>query len=160
MRRRADINTTRLETSSNGASSQISLSGLLNAIDGISSHEGRILIMTTNAPQSLDRALIRPGRVDLHIQFDLPSREELRALFLSMYRDLDIEEEEGNALGGDEKSKGDAPLDELAEDFADKLPERQLSLAEIQGFLLQHKKKPAEACAKVLEWAAERVEQD
>ncbi|GKZ72858.1 hypothetical protein AnigIFM50267_009240 [Aspergillus niger] len=35
--------------------------GLLKAIDGVSSHEGRILIMTTNMPQQLDRALIRPG---------------------------------------------------------------------------------------------------
>ncbi|BCS20059.1 BCS1 and AAA domain-containing protein [Aspergillus puulaauensis] len=158
-RRREDITTTRLVTSPNSASSQISLSGLLNAIDGISSHEGRILIMTTNAPQALDRALIRPGRVDLHIQFELPSREELRALFLSMYSDLDIEEE-GYLLGVDEKSKGGAPLDELAEDFADKLPERQFSLAEVQGFLLQHKKKPAEACSQVLEWLAERVDED
>ena len=158
MRRRAEINTTRPEASSNNVSSQISLSGLLNAIDGISSHEGRILIMTTNAPQALDRALIRPGRVDLHIQFELPSREELRALFLSMYNDMHIQEE-GDVLAVDEKSKGGAPLDELAEDFADKLPERQLSLAEVQGFLLQHKKKPAVACAQVLGWLVERVDE-
>lgn len=62
-------------------SSAISLSGLLNAIDSVSSHEGRILIMTTIMPQELDRALIRPGRVDLHIRFELPSREELKNFF-------------------------------------------------------------------------------
>ena len=39
--------------------------GLLKAIDGVSSHEGRILIMTTNMPQQLDRALIRPGTCGL-----------------------------------------------------------------------------------------------
>ncbi len=39
----------------------ISLSGLLNAIDGVASHEGRVLVMTTNFPKRLDDALIRPG---------------------------------------------------------------------------------------------------
>lgn len=47
----------------------ISLSGLLNAIDGVASHEGRVLIMTTNKPEALDDALIRPGRVDLQVAF-------------------------------------------------------------------------------------------
>jgi mitochondrial chaperone BCS1 len=41
--------------------SGISLSGLLNAIDGVASHEGRVLVMTTNHPEQLDAALIRPG---------------------------------------------------------------------------------------------------
>lgn len=42
----------------------ITLSGLINSIDGAFSGEGRILIMTTNYPDNLDYALIRPGRVD------------------------------------------------------------------------------------------------
>ena len=37
---------------------------VLNAIDGVGSHEGQILIMTTNHITRLDEALIRPGRVD------------------------------------------------------------------------------------------------
>jgi chaperone BCS1 len=47
--------------------SLISLSGLLNIIDGAASHEGRVLIMSTNYPEKLDSALIRPGRVDLQV---------------------------------------------------------------------------------------------
>lgn len=43
----------------------ITLSGLLNAIDGVFSRDGRILIMTTNYPEKLDSALKRPGRADL-----------------------------------------------------------------------------------------------
>lgn len=50
--------------SSDEAKKGISLSGLLNIIDGVASHEGRVLIMTTNHPEKLDEALIRPGRVD------------------------------------------------------------------------------------------------
>jgi len=45
----------------------VSFSGLLNAIDGVRSQEGRILFMTTNHKENLDPALLRPGRADKHI---------------------------------------------------------------------------------------------
>ncbi|KAK7731713.1 hypothetical protein SLS53_008657 [Cytospora paraplurivora] len=63
----------------------ISLSGLLNAIDGVASHEGRVLIMTTNKPDTLDDALIRPGRVDLQVAFTNATQEQARELFVRMY---------------------------------------------------------------------------
>ncbi|KAJ4302172.1 hypothetical protein N0V88_002308 [Collariella sp. IMI 366227] len=63
----------------------ISLSGLLNAIDGVASHEGRVLIMTTNKPETLDDALIRPGRVDLQVGFTNATQEQARELFVRMY---------------------------------------------------------------------------
>jgi hypothetical protein len=43
---------------------QLSLSGLLNVLDGVVDTPGRIVIMTTNHPEMLDPALIRPGRID------------------------------------------------------------------------------------------------
>ena len=43
---------------------EVTLSGLLNALDGVSSREGRVLFLTTNHPERLDPALVRPGRVD------------------------------------------------------------------------------------------------
>ena len=63
----------------------ISLSGLLNAIDGVASHEGRVLIMTTNKPETLDEALIRPGRVDLQVEFTNATPHQARELFVRMY---------------------------------------------------------------------------
>ena len=63
----------------------ISLSGLLNAIDGVASHEGRVLIMTTNFPERLDDALIRPGRVDMKVEFTNATHDQIRQLFLRMY---------------------------------------------------------------------------
>jgi chaperone BCS1 len=63
----------------------ISLSGLLNTIDGVASHEGRVLIMTTNKPEELDEALIRPGRVDLQVAFTNATQEQGRELFERMY---------------------------------------------------------------------------
>lgn len=44
---------------------RVSFSGLLNALDGIRSQEGRILFMTTNHREKLDPALLRPGRCDM-----------------------------------------------------------------------------------------------
>jgi chaperone BCS1 len=43
---------------------QLNLTGLLNVLDGVVDTPGRILIMTTNHPEMLDPALIRPGRID------------------------------------------------------------------------------------------------
>jgi chaperone BCS1 len=47
----------------------ISKAAMLNALDGITTPEGRIFIMTTNCPERLDPALIRPGRADVHETF-------------------------------------------------------------------------------------------
>ncbi|CAJ1945560.1 unnamed protein product [Cylindrotheca closterium] len=47
----------------NGGDS-LNLMGLLNALDGVVDTPGRIVIMTTNHPEILDGALIRPGRID------------------------------------------------------------------------------------------------
>jgi len=43
---------------------RLSLDGLLNVLDGVLDTPGRIVILTTNYPERLDEALIRPGRVD------------------------------------------------------------------------------------------------
>ena len=61
--------------------SGITLSGLLNALDGVVSTPGRILIMTTNHPDVLDDALIRPGRCDAKFQFDFCSRSQIKELY-------------------------------------------------------------------------------
>lgn len=47
---------------------QLNLSFLLNLFDGVLETPGRILIMTSNHPEKLDKALIRPGRIDLNIK--------------------------------------------------------------------------------------------
>jgi mitochondrial chaperone BCS1 len=63
----------------------VSMSGLLNAIDGVASQEGRVLVMTTNHPEKLDDALVRPGRVDMKIEFALANKQQSRELFMRMY---------------------------------------------------------------------------
>ncbi len=63
------------------------LSGLLNAIDGVAAPEGRLLVMTTNHPEHLDPALIRPGRIDVHERFEPLGPAEARRMFLRFYPD-------------------------------------------------------------------------
>lgn len=66
-----DIDAIFLERSSVQAKRcRVSFSGLLNALDGVRSQEGRVLIMTTNHPERLDPALLRPGRADLKIELN------------------------------------------------------------------------------------------
>jgi len=43
---------------------KLNLSGLLNVLDGVVDTPERIIVMTTNHPEILDPALIRPGRID------------------------------------------------------------------------------------------------
>jgi chaperone BCS1 len=63
-----------------------SQSALLNALDGVASADGRLLVMTTNRPEDLDPALVRPGRVDLTEKLlPLDGRGAAR-LFLRFYR--------------------------------------------------------------------------
>jgi SpoVK/Ycf46/Vps4 family AAA+-type ATPase len=48
---------------------KITLAALLNILDGVLECPGRILIMTSNHPEKLDPALIRPGRIDIMANF-------------------------------------------------------------------------------------------
>ena len=45
----------------------VTVAGLLNALDGFMTPHGLITVMTTNRPELLDAALVRPGRVDRRV---------------------------------------------------------------------------------------------
>lgn len=63
----------------------LTLSGLLNAIDGVATPRGQIIIMTTNHPEKLDPALLRPGRVDLQLEIRRPGAARRREMFLRYF---------------------------------------------------------------------------
>merc|ERR1711922_60204 len=48
---------------------KLTLATLLEVLDGVMEMDGRMLVITTNYPEKLDRALIRPGRIDLKVKF-------------------------------------------------------------------------------------------
>ncbi|WPG98354.1 Hypothetical protein R9X50_00114300 [Acrodontium crateriforme] len=161
---------------------RISLSGLLNAIDGVATHEGRVLIMTTNHPEKLDAALIRPGRVDRKVEFKLAMREQIRELFVRMYAASDMIPKaeplsngtakhaaaNGHASAPDTKTKPDedeistlsrSDIEALAAQFAARVPDDMFTPAEIQNLLMRHKKSPSAALGRVEAWMKEILEE-
>ncbi|TFK39775.1 P-loop containing nucleoside triphosphate hydrolase protein [Crucibulum laeve] len=184
-------------------SSKISLSGLLNALDGVGAQEGRILFATTNKYSSLDPALCRPGRMDIHIEFKLASKYQAAELYRRFYMpDAEEESEKGSVDSGyasisDEKEKDlialddtsseasepstpaktsppplevpvfiggshrfRAPklsreqIDDFATQFSEAIPEREFSMASLQGYLMMYKIRPADAAKEAGEWVA------
>jgi chaperone BCS1 len=69
----------------------VTLSGVLNAIDGVASGEGRILIATTNHIENLDWALIREGRFDFKAKIGYMTDETYRE-YLERFYDVDFSE--------------------------------------------------------------------
>lgn len=67
---------------------KVTLSGLLNFIDGLWSTCGdeRIMICTTNHKQRLDPALLRPGRMDVHIHMSYCSFSGFKILAANYLR--------------------------------------------------------------------------
>lgn len=69
-------------------STKISLSALLNAIDGLASGKKRIVIMTSNHPEKLDPALIRPGRIDVTSEIKPLSYEAVNKYLENFYDNI------------------------------------------------------------------------
>ncbi|WMV17471.1 hypothetical protein MTR67_010856 [Solanum verrucosum] len=76
------IDLTEKESTENKETGKLTLSGLLNFIDGIWSACGqeRIIIFTTNHKEKLDPALIRRGRMDMHIEMSYCRYEAFKVL--------------------------------------------------------------------------------
>lgn len=180
---------------------RVSLSGLLNALDGVGAQEGRILFATTNKYTSLDPALCRPGRMDIHLEFKLASKYQAGELYRCFYlpegedtpeddasdKDsvdssidsgyasadqdnlIDLETSEVSSIAptppvsekvvGFRRSHRDrAPklsrpqVASLADQFADAIPDREFSMASLQGYLMGYKTRPFEATKEVAGW--------
>jgi len=71
--------------STNTDGDAVTLSFLLNLLDGVLETPGRILIITSNYPEKLDKALVRPGRIDVKIEFSYASREFIREMVSRFY---------------------------------------------------------------------------
>ena len=63
----------------------VSLSGLLNALDGVCSIDHALVFLTTNYPERLDDAIVRPGRVDYRVELPVLSSQTVRAHFEKIY---------------------------------------------------------------------------
>lgn len=123
------------------------LSGLLNVLDGVGSPEGQITILTTNFPQRLDSALVRPGRVDMKVFLGNISRKCAEEMFIRMF---------SPELGCT------SPLDtseirDLAVAFASNIPENTFTPSFLQGFFQQHLESPHRAASSIASWVEKEL---
>lgn len=146
---------------------RLSLSGLLNILDGVASQEGRLLVMTTNHLEKLDKALVRPGRVDRIVHFGLADAKMASSVFRAIYALYDGEKDPHSpnlpvltvaGKNADEseaeeaKAASKARIEKLATEFGERLPSLEFSPAEIQGLLLRYKRDPEAVLGALDEW--------
>jgi len=95
---------------------EVTMSGLLLALDGPANKDGPVVVATTNRYEKLDNALKRPGRFNHHIKLDWSNEEQQKTLFKKYYPDVNEEDQ-----------------DLLVENLKDK----QISCASLVGMLRQ-----------------------
>lgn len=93
------------------------LGALLNTLDGIlTPDDGHIVFMTSNHPEKLDPALIRPGRVDRKIVFHNADAHQAKTLGQKFFKDSTVES---------------------LEKFAETVNQQQISMAQLKEILIQ-----------------------
>ncbi|CAY78877.1 Bcs1p [Saccharomyces cerevisiae EC1118] len=75
----------RSQTGEQGFHSSVTFSGLLNALDGVTSSEETITFMTTNHPEKLDAAIMRPGRIDYKVFVGNATPYQVEKMFMKFY---------------------------------------------------------------------------
>lgn len=84
------IGTTRFSNDGNDNEVQRTMLELINQLDGFDSRGNIKILMATNRPDTLDPALIRPGRIDRKIEFDLPDLKDRVEIFQANTRNMNI----------------------------------------------------------------------
>lgn len=108
--------------------SKLSFSGVLNTLDGVASKDGVIVIITTNHIDKLDPALLRPGRVDFRMVFDMASIEQVNELYIRFF-----------------------PGSKNAICFSDAIGDRRHPMATLQEYLMKYRDSEDEAMAHLTE---------
>ena len=71
---------------------RLTLAGLLEVFDGVMEMPGRMMVITTNHPEKLDKALIRPGRIDLNLEFGKCTSKDVADIYKNFYnKEVDSE---------------------------------------------------------------------
>ena len=60
---------------------KVSLSAMLNILDGVRENDGRITVITSNRYDSLDTALTRPGRIDIHLNMQNACKDIINDIY-------------------------------------------------------------------------------
>lgn len=98
--------------------SGVSFSGFLNSLDGLGAPNDVMIFLTSNHPERLDPAVMRPGRIDIKVAFKAPSRDVAAEYFLTFYPGAQAAAADFSAVIGG------------------RLAERKISMAQLQHFFL------------------------
>ncbi|KAI5776121.1 BCS1 N terminal-domain-containing protein [Geopyxis carbonaria] len=137
----------RTQTAEDGyRGANVTFSGLLNSLDGAASGENRIIVLTTNHPDRLDGALLRPGRVDLKVEIGYATPEMVNGMWSRFYGPDTLPD---NIISAMEANR-------LREELLDILRSSRffdtgtegISTAELQGLFLSFKNDPIGAIAE------------
>jgi SpoVK/Ycf46/Vps4 family AAA+-type ATPase len=83
-----DIDALFVERKANDSNkSLVSFSGILNVLDGMARKSGLVTFMTTNFKENLDKALIRPSRIDFMMNFGKCGEDEIKYMFYNFFPD-------------------------------------------------------------------------
>lgn len=116
----------------------VTLSGLLNALDGLRAAEGVLVFMTTNHPERLDPALVRPGRVDVRLELGPVRMPEVVRAFTRFF---------GAGVDGPQVME-----------FAQRCERERWTMAQVQQAFLASPHDPLEALHAIPEPVAASVE--
>ncbi|KAI9468962.1 MAG: P-loop containing nucleoside triphosphate hydrolase protein [Benjaminiella poitrasii] len=107
----------------------ITMSGILNILDGIQSQEGNMIFMTCNNINKITPALLRPGRIDVKLKFDYAAPVQVRQSF---WRFMGLDDQESLPLVGEDKVTAEM----YAAEFEKLIPSSTVTTAEIQSFFI------------------------
>jgi len=113
---KSNLNATSVSELCKSKSMGVNLGDILNVLDGIIETPGRILVITSNHPEKIDPALLRPGRIDIKIHMDGLRRKEITEIINLFF-----------------------PTDEYSLSDIDKIPEHSISVAQVVNFCRLYK---------------------
>ncbi|PSR77249.1 P-loop containing nucleoside triphosphate hydrolase protein [Coniella lustricola] len=141
----------------------LTLSGLLNVLDGVASQEGRIVLMTSNFAERLDRALVRPGRIDKMIYLGNITQRSSELMFMRMF-DGSASAASSCSSSAEDVAQTEAKscptageLEELARRFSAQVIPDTFTPAQLQGYLLGHSHDPRQAVEALGAWMQEEM---
>jgi chaperone BCS1 len=112
----------------------VTMSGLLNAIDGAASKDGCVLFVSTNHVDRLDPALCRPGRLDVQLELGYADRSQRRRLFERFF-----------------------PHSRRGDEFAERSRGAPLTIADLQEYLLERRHDEPLAVREAETWTRSRI---
>jgi len=113
-------------------SRNVTFSGLLNALDGVSDPRGTVIFLTTNHKGRLDPALVRAGRCDVQVELTYAVDEQLATTFTRFYKAAT--EADTAKFVAAVRSRGGS----------------RVSMAQLQEHFVQHRTSPMEvACSDI-----------